>query len=119
MENIGRESSVVHGSIHAPQGSGHGSATAVYALPVDQRFADDFHIFAVEWDTNEVRWYVDGTLYETRTPADLPAGARWVFDKPFFIVVNVAVGGSWPGTPDATTVFPQRMAIDYVRVYKH
>ena len=64
-----------------------------------------------------VRFYVDGNLYETRTPADLPSGAKWVFDHPFFILLNVAVGGDWPGSPDDTTVFPQNMLVDYVRAY--
>ena len=57
-------------------------------------------------------------MYKTRTPADLPAGTTWVFDHPFFIILNVAVGGGWPGNPDATTVFPQQMLVDYVRVYQ-
>ena len=118
MENIGREPSTVHGSLHAPQGAtGHGSTTGAFTLPAAQRFADDFHVFAVEWEANQVRFYVDGNLYATRTPADLPAGTRWVFDHPFFVILNVAVGGTWPGSPDATTTFPQRMRVDYVRVY--
>ena len=61
---------------------------------------------------------MDGALYQTRTPADLPAGQRWAFDHPFFLLLNVAVGGGWPGNPDATTVFPQTMLVDYVRVYR-
>jgi beta-glucanase (GH16 family) len=118
MENIGREPTTVHGSLHAPQGaSGHGSTTGSFTLPAGQRFADDFHVFAVEWEPNQVRFYADGNLYATRTPADLPAGTRWVFDHPFFVILNVAVGGRWPGSPDATTTFPQRMRVDYVRVY--
>ncbi len=118
MENIGREPSMVHGSLHAPQGAtGHGSTTGAFALPAPNRFADDFHVFAVEWEPNQVRFYVDGNLYLTRTPVDLPAGTRWVFDHPFFVILNVAVGGTWPGSPDATTTFPQWMRVDYVRVY--
>ncbi len=74
--------------------------------------------FAVEWEPNVMRFYVDGLLYKTRTPADLPAGTAWVFDHPFFILLNVAVGGGFPGNPDASTVFPQRMVVDYVRVYQ-
>jgi beta-glucanase (GH16 family) len=65
-----------------------------------------------------MRFYVDGNLYQTRTPADLPPGASWVFDHPFFIILNVAVGGAWPGNPDSATVFPQQMLVDYVRVYR-
>jgi beta-glucanase (GH16 family) len=117
MENIGKEPAVVHGTLHGPGYSGAGGPGAPYALPGGARVADDFHVFAVEWEPDAVRWYVDGTLYETRTPADIPAGTKWVFDHPFFIILNVAVGGSWPGAPDATTVFPQRMLVDYVRVY--
>ena len=87
-----------------------------YVVP-SGNFADDFHVFGVEWEPKEIRFYVDGHLYETRTPADLPAGARWAFDHPFFLIMNVAVGGKWPGNPDASTKFPQQMLVDYVRVY--
>ena len=118
MENIGREPSTVHGSLHAPQTApGPGSTTSSFALPAGQRFADEFHVFAVEWEPSQVRFYVDGSAYATRTLSDLPAGTRWVFDHPFFLILNVAVGGRWPGSPDATTTFPQRLRVDYVRVY--
>ena len=63
-------------------------------------------------------WSLDGTAYHTETPATIPAGTRWVFDdSPFFMILNLAVGGDWPGNPDSTTVFPQTLAVDYVRVY--
>jgi beta-glucanase (GH16 family) len=117
MENIGREPSTVHGTIHGPGYSGANGIGAAYDL-AGAAFSDGFHIFAVEWEPGTVRWYVDGNLYQTRTAADLPAGAAWVFDHPFFMLLNVAVGGFWPGSPDATTVFPQRMYVDYVRVYQ-
>jgi beta-glucanase (GH16 family) len=116
MENVGFEPAKIHGTIHGPGYSGDDSLGAPYALPAAQ-FADDFHVFAVEWEPKEIRFYVDGHLYETRTPADLPAGAHWVFDHPFFLILNVAVGGKWPGNPDASTRFPQQMLVDYVRVY--
>ena len=116
MENIGKEPAVAHGSMHGPGYSGAKGLTASYSLP-SGKFTDDFHIFAVEWEAAAVRFYVDGNLYETRTPADLPAGQAWVFDHPFFVLLNVAVGGDWPGNPDSTTVFPQSMLVDYVRVY--
>jgi beta-glucanase (GH16 family) len=64
-----------------------------------------------------VSFYVDGNLYETRTNADVPAGDTWVYDHPFYVILNVAVGGSFPGNPTSTTVFPQTMRVDYVRVY--
>jgi beta-glucanase (GH16 family) len=118
MENIGKEPSIVHGTFHGPGYSGANGITAAYTFPNGQKFSDDFHTFAVEWEPNVMRFYVDGLLYKTRTPADLPPGTTWVFDHPFFIILNVAVGGGFPGNPDATTVFPQTMQIDYVRVYQ-
>lgn len=118
MENIGREPSVVHGTIHGPGYSGARGISAAYSMPGGGRFADDFHIYAVEWRPQEIQFFVDGNLYTTVLPTNLPHGARWVFDHPFFIILNVAVGGGWPGNPDATTTFPQTMEIDYVRVYK-
>ncbi len=118
MENIGREPSIVHGTIHGPGYSGGDGLGAPFSFSDGRRFADDFHIYAVEWEPNVIRTYVDEQLTSTRTPADLPAGARWVYDHPFFLILNVAVGGSWPESPDATTVFPQTMQVDYVRVYQ-
>jgi beta-glucanase (GH16 family) len=115
MENIGVPD-IVRGTIYGPGYSASGGLGADYNLP-EGRFADNFHIFAVEWEPKAIRWYVDDKLYETRTPSDLPAGTRWVYDHPFFILLNVAVGGTWPGSPDAKTAFPQTMAVDYVRVY--
>ena len=117
MENIGREPSIVHGTIHGPGYSGANGIGAACKLKSDGRFADDFHVFAVEWGPGEIRWYVDGEMYQRRTPADLPKDAKWVFDHPFFIILNVAVGGNWPGRPDRSTRFPQKMEVDYVRVY--
>lgn len=118
MENIGREPGLIHGTIHGPGYSGGQGPSSAYSLPGKQRFADAFHVFAVEWEPGVIRFYCDGVLYATRTPADLPDGKTWVYDHPFFIILNVAVGGGWPGNPDATTVFPQTMLVDYVRVYK-
>ena len=117
MENIGKEPSIIHGSIHGPGYTGGTGVSSSYTLP-SGHFSDDFHVFAVEWEPNVVRFYVDDTLYATDTPASLPAGATWVFDHPFMIILNVAVGGDWPGAPDSTTVFPQQMLVDYVRVYQ-
>jgi beta-glucanase (GH16 family) len=116
MENIGREPSVIHGSLHGPGYSGGSPLTGIYTLPPGQKFADDFHILAVEWEPAAIRFFVDDNLYQTKTTADA-AGNRWVFDHPFFIILNVAVGGNFPGNPDNTTTFPQSMTVDYVRVY--
>ena len=118
MENIGREPSTVHGTIHGPGYSGGKGIGSPFSFPDGRKFADDFHVYAVEWSPNQIKFFVDNNLYATRTPADLPAGAKWVYDHPFFILLNLAVGGKWPGNPDATTVFPQQMLVDYVRVYK-
>jgi beta-glucanase (GH16 family) len=118
MENIGREPSVVHGTIHGPGYSGGKGIGVPYSLPKGGRFADDFHVYAVEWQPKEIRFLVDDHPYATFTPANLPAGTHWVYDHPFFIILNVAVGGSWPGNPDASTIFPQTMLVDYVRVYE-
>ncbi|MBZ5657281.1 MAG: glycoside hydrolase family 16 protein [Acidobacteriia bacterium] len=116
MENIGSELDKVHGSMHGPGYFGNTPLTAVYTLASGQ-FGDDSHVFAIEWEPAAVRFYVDGNLYQTRTPSDLPTGTRWVFDHPFFILLNVAVGGNFPGDPDASSTFPQTMLVDYVRVY--
>ena len=75
------------------------------------------HVYAAEWEPGVVRFYVDSNNYATFTQAELPKGGRWVFDHPFFIILNLAVGGDWPKNPDATSQFPQQMLVDYVRVY--
>jgi len=125
MENIGKttEQGKVYGTIHGPQSGGDYNGGAGvggnYTLPGGALFADDYHVFAVEWTTNQFKWYVDSTLYFTATPASLPGGATWVFTNAQFLLLNVAVGGNWPGNPDGTTVFPQKMLVDYVRVYNY
>jgi beta-glucanase (GH16 family) len=118
MENIGKEPGTVHGSLHGPSTSSRTSdLSAPFSLPAGQNFADDFHLYAVEWEPGTVRFYVDSNLYATFTQSQWPAGGTWVFDHPFFLILNVAVGGDWPGSPDPNTVFPQQMLVDYVRVY--
>jgi len=117
MENIGKEPSMVHGTLHAPGYPGAGYSAA-YTLP-SGAFSDDFHVFAVEWEAQQLRVYVDGTLYGTFTQSGSPSPTNWPFStQPFFLLLNLAVGGDWPGAPDATTQFPQQMLVDYVRVYQ-
>lgn len=118
MENVGHVPGAVHGSLHGPGYSGGNALTSTDRLPDGERFADDFHVFGVEWKPGSVRFFVDGKPYSTRTPASLPEGEKWVFDHPFFCILNVAVGGDWPGPPDADTVFPQSMQVDWVRAYR-
>lgn len=116
MENVGREPGTVHGSLHGPGYSGGNPLGGQYTLPGGRALADDYHTFAVDWAPDSITWYIDGIQYSRKTPADA-GGNRWVFDHPFFMILNVAVGGNWPGSPDGSTAFPQTMTIDYVRVY--
>jgi beta-glucanase (GH16 family) len=113
MENIGREPNTVHGTVHGP---GYSGAEGIGGARTNGApLADAFHQYAVEWSPNLIVWFLDGAEYFRLTPASL-GGDRWVFDHPFFMILNVAVGGHWPGYPDASTVFPQTMLVDYVRV---
>jgi beta-glucanase (GH16 family) len=117
MENIGREPNIIHGTVHGPGYSGAAGLGGPYTLP-SGAYHDAYHVFAVEWEGNVFRWYMDNTLYFTLTRATVETHGQWVFDHPNFILLNVAVGGAWPGSPDGTSVFPQQMKVDYVRVYQ-
>jgi beta-glucanase (GH16 family) len=112
MENVGFEPNTVHGTLHGPGYSGSGGIGAAYNGP---RFADGFHTFAIDWSPDLIAWSVDGVVYQRRTPADL-GGRQWVFNKPFFMILNLAVGGYWPGDPNGSTPFPNTLTVDYVRV---
>ncbi len=115
MENIGSEPYNLYGTVHGPGYSGGDGVKGRYGFSHTSPISDDFHVFGIEWEADEIRWYVDGLNYFTLTPADVPG--EWVFDQPFFMLLTVAVGGKWPGSPDETTEFPQRMLVDWVRVY--
>ncbi|SHM77474.1 carbohydrate binding domain-containing protein [Gracilibacillus kekensis] len=123
MELLGHEPDTVHGTVHF--GEPHQQIQGTYTLPDGQSFGDDYHVYSIEWEPGEIRWYIDGELYHTANDwftkhndnADeytYPAP----FDQDFFLIMNISVGGGWPGNPDETTVFPQQMAVDYVRVYE-
>ncbi|HEY3290525.1 MAG TPA: glycoside hydrolase family 16 protein, partial [Anaerolineae bacterium] len=116
MEHVNNEATV-YATVHMPGPLGDSSIGYAYSPLQVTDFSTDFHIFATEWDPGIVRFYVDNTLIQTVTRGMLSSGQRWVFDHPFFLVLNVAVGGVWPGYPDATTPFPAVMQVDYVRVY--
>lgn len=118
LENIGREPDMVYGTVHGPGYSGADGIGGSFQMSGGTAVSDDFHIFAVEWEPEIIRWYFDGNEYFNLQPDQLPQGKKWVFDHPFFIIINVAVGGNWPGYPDDTTQFPQTMHVDYVRVYQ-
>jgi beta-glucanase (GH16 family) len=115
MEFRGQEPTVVLGTVHGPGYSAGESISKSYTLPND-RFDTGFHVFGIEWTPNYINYYVDDVLYNQITPADVPG--EWVFNKPFFILINLAVGGTFVGSPNSETVFPQTMLVDYVRVYK-
>ncbi|CAG0973144.1 partial Beta-glucanase, partial [Anaerolineae bacterium] len=112
---VGYEPRTVHGTVHGPGYSGASGIGGGYSL--DEDFSADFHVYAIEWDAKVIRWYVDGNLYNSVSLNDL-RNREWVFDHDFFLLLNVAVGGGWPGYPDTTTEFPQTLLIDYVRVYQ-
>ncbi|HEX9107957.1 MAG TPA: glycoside hydrolase family 16 protein [Longimicrobiales bacterium] len=117
MENIGKEPAIVHGTVHGPGYSGGKGIGRAFTIQAGN-YADDFHVYAVEWKPGDIRWFVDGTEYFHLTSNDIPSGTTWAFAHPFFILMNFAVGGDWPGSPDSTTTFPQQMVVDYVRVIR-
>lgn len=118
VELIGHQPGTLYGTLHGPGYSGQHGLTKFTLLPQDAAFSEAYHIFAVDWRPGRIDWLLDGKIFHTLTPADLPTGAKWVFDDmKGFILLNLAVGGLWPGYPDATTQFPQEYRIDYVRVY--
>jgi len=115
MELRGQEPHIIHGSIHGPGYSGGNPITKRYGL-VNDRFDADYHLFAIEWDEDKIDFFVDEFLYQRIERSDVPG--EWVYDHPFFIILNVAVGGNYVGFPTNQTPFPQKMIIDYVRIYK-
>ena len=116
LETIGAPSTM-YSTLHGPGYSGAHGISAKFELPLGQAVDTAFHLYAVEWAPNDIKLYFDDHLIAERTPADLPPKRAWVYDHPFFIILNLAVGGNWPGNPDETTVFPQQMKVHYVRVY--
>jgi beta-glucanase (GH16 family) len=119
MENIGKKPGTIYGSIH---GTGFtGTQIGVpYTLPHSEAFGDGFHVFGLLWSPKKIEYYLDDPahVYATFTPASLPPAGRWPFDDgKFFLLLNLAVGGDWPGPPDPSTRFPAEMLVDYVRVY--
>ncbi len=115
MEYRGQEPNLIHGTVHGPGYSAGASISKSYGFEND-RFDKDFHLFAIEWASDYIRFFVDETLYFQIEPKDVPG--EWVYDHPFNIILNVAVGGNYVGFPTSQTPFPQTMLVDYVRVYK-
>nr|MCU0447222.1 glycoside hydrolase family 16 protein [Microscillaceae bacterium] len=115
MEQRGQESFITHGSVHGPGYSGGNAITKIYGL-TNGRFDAGYFIYAVEWGEDYIDFFVNDFLYKRVTPADVTG--EWVFNQPFFMILNIAVGGSFVGFPTDSTPFPQSMSIDYVKVYK-
>jgi len=116
MEYLGHQTSTSYGTIHYGFTGNHQFMGSNYTLPSGD-FFDNFHLFAVEWEPDEIRWYIDGINYFSIASSSL-GSFPWVFDQDFHFILNVAVGGNWPGSPDATTNFPQTMEVEYVRTYQ-
>ena len=116
MEYLGHQPNIAHGTVHYSINGSHNFVGDSYTLP-SGGYHDAFHTFSVEWESGAIRWYIDGVLYHSVTEASLGI-SPWVFDENFHFILNLAVGGNWPGSPDGTTVFPQTMEVDYIRVYQ-
>jgi beta-glucanase (GH16 family) len=127
MENVpstatsnGLGPTTIRATIHGPGYSGAAGLWQNHTLPGGGRVDDGgFHVYGAIWSPDMIQFYVDdpGNVFCVRSAADVPAGGEWVFNHPFFLVMNLAVGGLWPGSPDATTPSPARMWVDYVRLY--
>jgi beta-glucanase (GH16 family) len=117
MEWIGKTPGKVYGSLHAPGYSGAHPLTGICTLPNNAAYSGVYHVFAADWYPDEIVFSMDGAVYEVQKRSEIPAGSKWPYDHPFFIYLNFAVGGGWPGPPDSNTKFPQEFRIDYVRVY--
>ncbi len=115
MEHVGKEPRRIYGTVHGPGYSGSGGIGHFTTLP-ENSLQQEFHTFAIEWDPGEIRWFVDDEQFFKLTSEQV--NNEWVYDHPFFILINLAVGGYWPGYPDESTVFPQFLTVDYVRVYQ-
>lgn len=117
MEMIGGAGAndrTVHGTVHWNENGTHAQFGGSKTLP-SGKFADEFHVFSIVWNQNSITWLLDNVTYKT---VDLSPANMNAFKEKFFLIFNVAVGGNWPGNPDGTTVFPQKMYVDYVRVFQ-
>lgn len=118
MEMRGQNPTTLIGSVHGPGYSAGNAISKEYVFQND-RMDTGFHVYGIEWGPDYVNHYVDDVLYNQITPEDLPEGSEWVFDNDFYILINLAVGGNFVGSPNSETVFPQSMLVDYVRVYEY
>jgi hypothetical protein len=118
MELVGHQPSTNHGTAHWGANFGvHQYTGSSISLPGGAKFSDAFHLFSIEWQQNSIVWYMDDQQFFSIDNTQMN-GQPYPFNAPFFFIMNIAVGGNWPGYPDATTVFPQTMVVDYVRVFQ-
>ncbi len=119
MEVLGKDVKTSYSTVHAPAYNGGGGIGSPYTLPNGADFSDDFHVWAANWDSKGIVYTLDGrTVFTLSKDQVEQTRGPWIFDHPFYIILNLAVGGDWPGPPDAATPFPSRMLVDYVRVYR-
>ena len=116
MEVLGSQPNVVKGTTHGPWSWAPHGVGASLRSPTS--LASGFHVYGVEWEPNRISFLLDGSVYQTITPADLPPGAAWPFRHPFFLLLDLAVGSVRAGSPSPTTPFPAQMIVDWVRVWK-
>ncbi len=116
MEHVGFEPTLTHGALHGPGYSGNTPIAGTH--DVGEIVDANYHVFAVEWNSDGIRWFVDDHQFYSVTRAQVEQYGQWVYDQPFWFLLNVAVGGTWPGSPDGGSQFPQKMYVDYVRVYQ-
>ncbi len=118
MEMVGHQASTVHGTAHWGPATGNSiNSGNARSLSGGAKYIDEFHVFSIEWEENSIKWYVDDVLYHELTNASVGSNI-YPFNENFFFLFNVAVGGNWPGSPDSSTTFPQRMIVDYIRVFQ-
>jgi beta-glucanase (GH16 family) len=117
MEVLGHQTTRAYGTLHGQGFIAEKALGKPRDLPTGQSFDGEYHLFSVERSPKRIRWMIDGVVYHDLSPEKLPPGSAWVYDAPFFVLLNVAVGGVWPGYPDDSSTFPVEMRVDYVRVY--
>lgn len=119
MEIVGHEPSTLHGTVHYANSNGdHIQNGKAYYLGGGKKFSDEFHVFSIVWEEDKIEWYLNDTKYHTVTRQSLGSQNPYPFNDDFFFIFNVACGGIWPGSPDASTTFPQNMIVDYIRVFQ-
>ncbi len=118
MELLGHQPQISYGTAHWGTSPNNKDSSGSSVTKSSGNYSDEFHLFAIEWEPDQIRWYIDGVQFHTLNKSEIVAPFFWPFDQDFHFILNIAVGGNWPGSPDATTVFPQIMEVDYVRVYQ-